>query len=150
MPVRLQHSHVGPNAGIYFRLRGENPLMSGKAYRQMPFSFPDVDDHPFAVDIADLQTANFRAAQPCPIQHGEHGSVFQIPGAVQQLFDLLRTEDLGNLTPHLRLGDLLFKPRLFERLGIDELQCGSVLAEHFGTDYESCRARTWRLLPGIY
>jgi protein-S-isoprenylcysteine O-methyltransferase Ste14 len=25
-----------------------------------------------------------------------------------------------------------------------------LLAEHFGADYESYRARTWRLLPGIY
>jgi len=25
-----------------------------------------------------------------------------------------------------------------------------LLAEHFGAEYESYRAQTWRLLPGIY
>ena len=47
---------------------------------------------------------------------------------------------VGVLLATLQLKPLVARIRAEERL----------LTEHFGAEYESYRARTWRLLPGIY
>jgi protein-S-isoprenylcysteine O-methyltransferase Ste14 len=53
---------------------------------------------------------------------------------------LLFRAGVGILLTALSLIPLLARIRSEERL----------LAEHFGAEYESYRARTWRLLPGVY
>jgi hypothetical protein len=54
------------------------------------FAVADVDHHAFAVDIGDLQAAQFRATHASGVQRHEHSAVEQVTGCIDQPGYLIR------------------------------------------------------------
>jgi hypothetical protein len=65
-------------------------------------------------------------------------------GAVHRAVDLARLEAEMDFVGVLLTVALI--PVLLGRIRAEE----ALLLSHFGAEYEPYRARTWRLLPGIY
>src|SRR6266849_7776196 len=58
------------------------------------FPLANVNHHPLAVDIGDLKTAQFRAADTRRVQSHEHRAVEEVTGRVDELRYFLGTQDL--------------------------------------------------------
>src|ERR1700688_2250330 len=67
--------------------QGNSTVMSG-------FPLANVNHHPLAVDIGDLKTAQFRAADTRRVQGHEHRAVEEVTGQVDELRYFLATQDL--------------------------------------------------------
>src|SRR5208282_4671381 len=97
-------------------------------------AFPDMDDHPLAVDVADLQTGRFRAPRACGIKRHQQNAVERERCRVNQTRDLLRAEYLGKVKHLLRIGRLCDAPASLQYLDVEEAQssqpqCYGVRAE---------------------
>jgi hypothetical protein len=79
-----------PTASAKSRLKGE-ALVLGRE------GLPDVDHHALAVDVCNLQSGGFGAAQTCGIQQEQNRSVAEVGRGFDQLGDFLRTENHGEL-----------------------------------------------------
>ena len=79
------------------QLRGQQDIAVTAA-----LALANMNDHPFAVDIADLQVAQFSASQAGRIQHHQHGAVHQVLRGSNEQRHFLLTQYGGH--PPLTLG----------------------------------------------
>ena len=75
----------------------------------------DVDDHPLAVNIGDLQIQRFLTAKPCIVVQGQQRTVLGVHRSIKQGADFLTAPDRRQLAAHLGLDDLLIEPGLPQR-----------------------------------
>jgi hypothetical protein len=75
----------------------------------LPFALFDSNDHSLAVDIRDFQADSLRNAQPSRITGRQDGAMLDALYAAQELQDLLRTQDNGQLLRPLRRRDNFFQ-----------------------------------------
>src|SRR6202050_1782976 len=84
------------------------------------FAAADMDDHPLAVDIADLQVRHFCAPCARGIQRHEQDAMKGKLGRVNQTRDFLLAKDLGQVQNLLRIGSLCNAPASPQHLNIEE------------------------------
>ena len=82
--------------------------------------------HLLAVEVAQLQMAQFIAAYRGGIERGENRPMLQVGGPVQDACDLLRTHHGRQPGTPFRSRNLLVKPRLFENSDVEKLECAPV------------------------
>src|ERR1019366_4713797 len=86
----------------------------------------DPNDHAFAVDMGDLEMAQFRAADAGRVQRHHHGAAHQVLCRIDHPLDLFWTEDDGELPGTLGKWDVLGEIRASQRLDVEETQsCGA-------------------------
>jgi hypothetical protein len=75
----------------------------------------DVDDHPLAVNVSDLQIEGFLATQPGTVVHGQQSPMLRVRRDVEQGADLFPAPHRRQLAAHLGLGNLGVEPALLQR-----------------------------------
>src|SRR5580692_2681854 len=81
---------------------------------------PDMDDHPLAVDIADLQVRHFCATCARGIQRHQQDAMKGKLGCVNQTRDFVLAEYLGQVQDLLRIRRLGNAPASLQNLNIEE------------------------------
>ena len=89
---------------------------------KLALALADVDDHPLAVDIGDLQVQRFLTAKPGAVVQGQQRTMLGVRRRIEQSADFFAAPDRGQLAPHLGLDDLLIEPGLLQRPRVEELQ----------------------------
>jgi hypothetical protein len=84
------------------------------------FSAPDMDDHPLAVDIADLQVCHFCATCARGIQRHQQDAMKGKLGRLNQTRDFVLTEYLRQVQNLLRIRRLGNAPASLQNLNIEE------------------------------
>src|ERR1017187_2799714 len=69
------------------QLRGQHDVTVSAA-----LALADMNDHPFAVDVGDLQATQLGSSQPGCIQRHQHGAMHQVPSRINQPRYFFRTE----------------------------------------------------------
>src|ERR1035437_9519063 len=85
-------------------------------------AFPDVNHHPLAVDVADLQVGRFCAACTSGIKRHQKDAMKGGVRGVDQARDLLLAEYLGKMTNLLRVGRLGDAPAALQHVNVEEPQ----------------------------
>jgi hypothetical protein len=133
------HTHRVGLQGLTRFLSGKEPIgglapapveaqqlqQSGRQHdlaRELALALTDVDDHPLAVNIGDLQIQRFLTAKPCAVVQGQQCTVLDVHRRLKQGADFLTAPDGGQLAAHLGLDDLLIEPGLLQRPQVKELQ----------------------------
>jgi hypothetical protein len=80
--------------------------------RELALALADVDDHPLAVDVGDLQIQRFLTAQACAVVYGQQCAMLDVHLFIEQCTNFLPASDGGQLALHLGLDDFLIKPGL--------------------------------------
>ena len=83
---------------------------------------PDMNHHPLAVDVSDLQVGRFRAAGAGGIKRHQQDAVKGAFRGVDQTRNLLLAEYLGKVTNLLRIGRLGDAPAALQHVDIEEAQ----------------------------
>src|SRR5207302_3418140 len=83
------------------------------------FAAPDMDNHPLAVDIADLQVRHFCATCARGIQRHQQDAMKGKLGRVNQARDLLLAEYLGQVQNLPRVRSLCTAPASLQYLNIE-------------------------------
>ena len=73
--------------------------------RELALALADVDDHPLAVDVGDLQIERFLTAKPGAVVQGQQRPMLDVHLGIEQGTDFLPAPDCGQLAPHLGLDD---------------------------------------------
>ena len=82
----------------------------------------DADHHALALDIRDLEGAQFGHPQARAIEGGKHGTMFQIAWGGEHRRDLRPTQHRGQLLLAARMGDVLDHPGDAQRRVIEEAE----------------------------
>src|SRR5664280_2421941 len=85
-------------------------------------ALPDVNHHPLAVDVADLQVGRFCAACAGGIERHQKDAMKGGVRGVDQARDLLLAEYLGKMTNLLRVGRLGDAPAALQHVNVEETQ----------------------------
>src|ERR1035437_1405046 len=85
-------------------------------------ALPDMNHHPLAVDVADLQVGRFCAARARGIQRHQQDAMKGGVRRVDQARHLLLAEYLRKVTYLLRIGRLGDAPAALEHVDIEEAQ----------------------------
>jgi hypothetical protein len=85
-------------------------------------AFPDMDHHPLAVDVADLQVGRFCATCASGIERHQKNAVNRGVCGVDQPRYLLLAEHLGKMTNLLRVGRLGDAPAALQHVNVEETQ----------------------------
>src|SRR5271166_846438 len=96
----------------------------------------NVDDHPLAINIADLQARQFGTPHPGGIERHQHDAMKVSQGRVDQPSHLLLTENDRQLQHFLGIRSFGHAPGPFEGLDVEEAQSRQPLVH-----------RIWRQLP---
>ena len=88
---------------------------------------PNVDHHPLAVDIADLQIRQLGPSHTGGIQRHQDRAVKRDQRRFDQARHFFLTEDYGQVKPFLRIGSFFHAPRLLECLDEEETQGANAL-----------------------
>jgi hypothetical protein len=89
--------------------------------RKLALALADVDDHPLAVDIGDLQVQSFLTQTGAVVQC-QQCTVLGVGRCIKQSTDFFPAPHRGQLAAHLGLDDLLIEPGLLQRPHVEELQ----------------------------
>ena len=89
---------------------------------KLALAFADMDDHPLAVDVGDLQIQRFLAAQARAVVEGQQRPMLDVHLSIEQGTDFFTAPDCGKLAAYLGLDDFLIKPLLLQCPCIEELQ----------------------------
>src|SRR6201984_568183 len=84
------------------------------------FPLANVNHHPLAVDIGDLKTAQFRAADTRGVQGHEHRAVEEVTGRVDKLGYFLGTQDLRELAIAFGSRNIFEQIASLQRLDIED------------------------------
>ena len=109
----------------------------------------DVQEHAGRVDVADLESAQFVAAQGGGVEGGENGPVLQVVGAIEDAGDLLGGHDGDGKGPFFGGGDLLVEPAAFEHSDVEEAERGAVHLERIEGPFLNV-AQVEEILPDIF
>ena len=91
------------------------------------FALDDAKHHPLAVNVADLEAAQLRAAQPSRVKRHKDGAVVTDCGCGNQLRHFSRTENHRKAIPLLRIRKILFPcVSPLEDLDVEEAKCADV------------------------
>ena len=82
----------------------------------------DMNDHALAIDIGDLEMAQFRAAYAGCLKRHHHGAAHQVLGCIDQPLHLFWTKYSGQLPGALRKGDMFGEIRSSQRLDVEKAQ----------------------------
>ena len=96
------------------------------------FPLPDVNHHPLAVDIGDLKTAQFRAADTRRVQGHEHRAVEEVTGRVDELRYFLRAQDLRKFAVPFGSRNIFEQIPSLQSLDIEEAKRGHMLLHGTG------------------
>ena len=75
--------------------------------RELALAFADMDHHPLAVDVGDLQIQRFLTAQAGAVVKGQQHPMLDVHLGIEQSTDFVAAPDGGKLAPHLGLDDFL-------------------------------------------
>ena len=95
---------------------------------------PNVNQLALAVDIVDLQMAQFGATHPRRVKRHEHRPVQQVTGGIDELAHFLLTQHNRKAAYRLGKGNMLQHVVTFERLHEEEAQCGDPLHNGSGAE----------------
>ncbi len=87
----------------------------------------DVDDHPLAIDIANLQAGHFVAARSGSIESHQQDSIEGVAGRVNQPGDFFLAQYRGQVLHFLGIGRLRHAPGSFQSFNEEETQSGQPL-----------------------
>src|ERR1017187_9008603 len=107
------------DAQLFEQLRAEHNIAILAA-----LALPDVNHHPLAVDVTDLQVGRFCAACTGGIKRHEKDAMKGGIRGVDQARDLLLAEYLWKVTHLLRIGRLGAAPAAFQHVNVEETQRG--------------------------
>src|SRR6266436_5680973 len=96
------------------------------------FPLANVNHHPLAVDITDLKTAQFRAADTRRVQGHEHRAVEEVTGRVDHLHYLLRAQDLWKFAVPFGSRNIFEQIPSLQSLDIEEAKRGHMLLHGAG------------------
>src|SRR6266851_3900609 len=86
------------------------------------FPLANVNHHPLAVDVGDLKTAQFRAADTRRVQGHEHRAVEEVTGRVDELGYFLGTQDLRERATAFGSRNIFEQIASLQRLDIEEAE----------------------------
>src|ERR1035438_4188557 len=95
-----------------------------------------MEDHALAVDVGDLQPGQFGAAHAGSVKHQQQGALKQAAAGVDQTCDFFLAEDVGQLLPHLGIGQKLAELMTMKRANVEEPQCGHVVLDRSRAELE--------------
>ena len=101
--------------------RGQTDVAWNAAFR-----VANMNEHSLAVNVADLEMAQFVTAQSSGIQRGEDGPVLQVGGVIQNAGDFLRAQHDRQLQSFLDPDDVLFEPGSFEHGDVQKPERGAI------------------------
>jgi len=79
--------------------------------RELALTFANVDDHPLAVDVGDLEIERLLTAEARAVVQSQQRPMLDVHLCIEQGTDFLATQDRGQLAPYLGLDDFLIEPR---------------------------------------
>src|ERR1035441_9012930 len=116
--LRLAPESAPVGAQFFEQLRAEHDTAVLAA-----LALPDMDHHPLAVDVADLQVGRFCAACAGGIKRHQKDAMKGGIRGVDQARNLLLAEYLGKVTHLLRIGRLRDAPAALQHVNVEETQC---------------------------
>src|ERR1700746_484000 len=94
-----------------------------------PFAALDVNYHPSAINVADLQTSQLRVPNSGRVESHEDGAVKRSGSGVDELCDLFLAENRGQAVRLLGIRSVGNAPRSPERLNVEKPQ-GTQMVRH--------------------
>src|ERR1017187_9409853 len=143
--LRLAPESAPVGTQFFEQLRAEHDVAIPAA-----LALPDMDHHPLAVDVADLQVRRFCAACAGGIERHQKDAMKGGIRGVDQARNLLLAEYLWKVTHLLRIGRLGAAPAAFQHVNVEETQRGkpqdySVRAElQLGEEHRLILANVFR------
>jgi len=97
----------------------------------------DVNDHPFTVDVGDLQSSDFSTTCARGIKRHEQDAMERRLRRVNQPRDLVLAEYLRKAQHLLRIRRLGNAPAALQYLDVEEAQCCEPLRDVFGDNFQA-------------
>jgi hypothetical protein len=111
-------------------------LQQHRAERDIPvsaaFSLPDVNHHPLAVDIPDLESGDFCSAHACRVERHQQGAMEEGSRSINHLRDFIFTEDDRQALRGLRVTKLTWRIVPLQSVNEKESHSGDVLPHSEG------------------
>src|SRR6266852_799850 len=86
----------------------------------------DVNHHPPAIDVADLEARQFSIPHAGGVEGHEHGAIKGNRSGVDELRYFFLAENRGQAVRLLRIGSVSDAPRSLERLNVEKAQCTQI------------------------
>jgi hypothetical protein len=102
-----------------------------------PLATPDMNDHPLAVDIADLQVRHFCATCACGIERHQQNAVKGKLCRIDQTCDFFLAEHLRQVQNLLRIRRLGNAPASLQYLDVQKRSAASFWVTVFGASFHS-------------
>ena len=99
----------------------------------LAFATLNVHDHASTIDIADLQTRELGAPHAGAVQGHQNGAIEGSGGGIDELCDLLLTENDGKAIALLGIGSVGNAPRPLECLDVEEAQGAEMVGHRTGS-----------------